>query len=52
MPGSELQKFFVDCTEHALLTEKELDGAKQVMYNYVVILVELLKADFLKWTSC
>ena len=44
--GLNCRSFLWICTEHALLTEKELDGAKQVMYNYVVTTGRALERRF------
>ena len=35
-----------DCTEHALLTERELLKAKTIMYNYVITIGEALEKRF------
>ena len=46
MPGSEFQKYLVDCTEHALLTARELNGAKKTMYSYIVTTGRALERRF------
>ena len=46
MPGSDFQEHLLDCSEHALLTERELNGAKQVMYNYIVTTAKALERRF------
>ena len=46
MPGSDFQKHLQDCSEHALLTEREINGAKQVMYNYIVTTGKALEGRF------
>ena len=52
MPGSDFQRHLLDCSEHALLTEWEMNGAKQVMYNYIVTTgTKHWKGGFLKWIS-
>ena len=46
MPGSDFQKHLLDCSEHALLTERKVNGAKQVMYNYIVTTGKALERRF------
>ena len=43
---SDFQKHLLDCSEHALLTEREMNGAKQVMYNYIVTTGKALERKF------
>ena len=51
LPGSDFQKHLFDCTEHALVTESELQVAKQAMYNYIVTIGKALERCFLNLTS-
>ena len=46
MPGSDFQEHLLDGSEHALLTEREMNGAKQVMYNYIVTTGKALERRF------
>ncbi len=44
-PGSEFQKHLSDCVEHSLLSGRELETAKKIMYTYIVTIGKALNAD-------
>ena len=46
LPGSNLQRHLSDCVEHALLTSRELNKAKNIMYNYIVVIGKALERRF------
>lgn len=45
-PGSDFQKHIVDCSEHALMSERELNDAKRRMYNYIITIGKALENRF------
>ena len=45
-PGSDFQKHLADCSDHALMSERELHEAKQIMYSYIVTVGKALENRF------
>ena len=46
LPGSNLQRHLSDRVEHALLTSRELNKVKYIMYNYIVVIGKALERRF------
>ena len=45
-PGSDFQKHLTDCSEHALMSGRELTDAKKRMFNYIVTVGKALENRF------
>ena len=45
-PGSDFQKHLSDCIEHSLLSGRELETAKKIMYDYIVTIGKALERRF------
>lgn len=45
-PGSDFQKHLADCSDHALMSERELSDAKKIMFNYVITVGKALENRF------
>ena len=45
-PGLDFQKHLADCSDHALMSERELGDAKKIMFNYIVTVGKALENRF------
>ena len=46
LPGSDFQKHLSDCSDHALLSTRQLNDIKKTMYNYVITVGRALERRF------
>ena len=46
LPGTDFQKHLLDCSEHALVTERELEKAKENMVSYIYTIAASMKSRF------
>ena len=46
LPGSDFQKHLLDCSEHALVTETDLNRAKENMVSYIYTIASSFKSRF------
>ena len=45
-PGSDYQKHLSDCLEHAFLTSRQINDAKNIMYDYIVAVGSALERQY------